>query len=267
MKPVFSADIELAQEAAYTAGAAVMEIYDTDFSVDIKQDTSPVTKADITSDEIIKTILAKTGYPIISEEGVQSKIDLSVGMAWVIDPLDGTKDFIGKTGEFTILIGLILDGRPVGGVVFQPVTNTLYVAEKGAGAFRKNNTDWEKITVSADTRNEQTRVVVSRHHFGPYEQNILKELGLGYTQKGSCGLKIAEVAGGYFDLYFAQGPNQWDACAGDAIISEAGGIVSRFDGSPIRYGGLDRKIPYGIIAANSSVWARFVDFYKEYAQK
>ncbi len=264
MTPSFSSDLVLAIQAAEAAGKAVTQIYQTDYSFQIKSDNSPVTEADLVSDQIISTTLAKTNYPISSEEN-EHLTDCSVGKAWIVDPLDGTKDFIAKTGEFTILIGLIENGQAVAGVIYQPTTNLIWVAEKGKGAYKRVQNNWEKIWVREQTELSTAQVTMSRHHLGELEKNILQTLGLSYTSKGSCGYKMAQIASGKFDLYFAFGPKQWDICAGDIILAEAGGSLTQVTGEPIQYGGLDRKIPNGIIAA-SGVHRQFIDFYKQYGK-
>ncbi len=264
MNPVFSADIELAITAACEAGTAIMDIYQTDFLIQEKLDYSPVTSADLASDVIIKKILGITGYPLLSEEGVPSEADLTTGKVWIVDPLDGTKDFIAKTGEFTVLIGLALDGEPVGGVVYCPVTEILYVAEKSQGAYIKNGNNWTRIRVGEEGVLAKAKIVMSRNHLGKIEQEILTGRGLSFIQKGSCGLKIAEVAAGQFDLYFSSGPNQWDVCASHCLINEAGGVFTTLRGEPIKYGDSVRKIPFGVIAANHKIQEQLLDLYRSY---
>lgn len=264
MTPQFSSDLELAIGASKEAGKAIMEIYQTDFSYQMKADHSPVTQADLASDRIIKEILTKTAYPIISEE-TDTSYDYGQGKAWFVDPLDGTKDFIAKTGEFTVLIGLALDGKSIAGVVYQPVTGVMWAAEKNKGAYVWREEKWEQIHVSSTVELKSARITMSRHHLFESEQNILQALQLDYVKQGSPGFKMSQIASGNFDLYFAFGPKQWDVCASDIILREAGGMVSQINGDPILYGGVDKKIPNGIIAANG-VYVEFVDFYKKYAK-
>ena len=141
-------ELEIAVNAAIKAGEAILDIYDGDFRTVTKTDDSPVTDADLKSNEIIKKILSKTDYSILSEEDIDDPKRLSENTIWVIDPLDGTSDYIDKTGEFTIMISLIKKNDPILGVIGWPTEKTLFVAQKGCGAFRYSNNEWTKISVS-----------------------------------------------------------------------------------------------------------------------
>ena len=159
MSPNFPFEIlpetELAINAVKEAGNAVMEIYKHDFTSTTKKDNSPLTEADLKSNDIIQKIIVGTGYPVLSEESVDSKKRLEHDKIWIIDPLDGTSDFVSKSGEFTIMIALVDKHEPILGVIYWPTNDILYVAQKGCGEYKFANGVWEKLTISkrSDLRN------------------------------------------------------------------------------------------------------------------
>ena len=138
-------ELDLAIKAAQEAGNTILKIYEKDFKTFTKTDNSPVTDADLQSNKIIKEILSVTKHSILSEEDVDDKNRLSDDMVWIIDPLDGTSDFIDKTGEFTVMIALVENQKPILGVIAWPTEKTLFVAQKNCGAFRYSDNKWEKI--------------------------------------------------------------------------------------------------------------------------
>src|SRR3972149_421832 len=142
-------ETKLAINAALKAGDAVMKIYNQDFLILQKEDMSPITEADIMSNEIIKNTLSASGHLILSEESID-RIEKRLGCKkiWIIDPLDGTTDFVNKTGEFTIMIALVVDNYPVMGVICHPFEKKLYVAQKGQGAYCFYNKKWVRLKVS-----------------------------------------------------------------------------------------------------------------------
>ena len=129
-------ELDIAIKAAKEAGDAILEIYQRDFDTHTKKDNSPITEGDLKSNEIIKKILSETEHMILSEEEDDDLSRLSENMIWIVDPLDGTSDFIDKTGEFTIMIALIKNKKPILGVIGWPTEKTFFVAQKGSGAFR-----------------------------------------------------------------------------------------------------------------------------------
>ena len=261
----FSTDMQYAVEAVLRGGKEIIKIYQqAQFGVNHKNDSSPVTEADQASDKIIRNILSQTGYPLLSEEGARSDLELTDGKAWIVDPLDGTKDFIARTGEFTILIGLILNGQPIGGVVYQPTIGALFIAEKDKGAYQKTTTGWRQLNIQDDKGLAQARMVMSRHHLTEEEKNILTKHNLPYTQKGSSGLKIVEIAAGRYDMYFTLAElKQWDLAAPHCILNEAGGKLSALGGKEIVYGGLEQGVGAGVVAGNARACADFLEFYQK----
>ena len=141
-------ELDIAIEAAIKAGNTILEIYQKDYKTFTKNDDSPITDADLKSNKVIKNILSQTKHCILSEEDEDDLQRMSQETIWIIDPLDGTSDFIDKTGEFTVMISLIKNKKPILGVIGWPTENTLFVAQKNNGAFKFSNGKWEKISVT-----------------------------------------------------------------------------------------------------------------------
>ena len=140
-------NLEKLMDTIIIAGEKIREIYETDFEVKKKEDDSPITKADLESNKILRATLEKTGIPILSEESDDDKTRLESEKVWIVDPLDGTQDFVNKTGEFTILVGLVENHIPVMGLVYLPIKKILYLAERGIGAYCYDLQKWEQISV------------------------------------------------------------------------------------------------------------------------
>ena len=151
-------------DAIIRAGEKIQDIYNTDFEVNIKDDDSPITKADLESNKILRSVLEISGIPILSEEDVDDKTRLGSEKVWIVDPLDGTSDFVNRTGEFTIMVGLVQNHIPVMGLIYWPINQKLYYAEKGMGAFCYNSGIWDKISVRENRDLENCLALVSRHH-------------------------------------------------------------------------------------------------------
>jgi 3'(2'), 5'-bisphosphate nucleotidase len=219
------------------AGEKVREIYESDFQVDTKDDNSPITKADLESNKIIKSYLEKTGLPVLSEEDTDDKSRLNSKNVWIIDPLDGTTDFVNRTGEFTIMIGLVEDHVPVMGLVYWPTKKRLYFAEKGFGAFSYESGKWSKITVRENNDLKNCVALVSRHHLSDKEKKILERLTITQTTSIGSSLKVMEISSGTADVYLTttNKMKQWDTCASHCIISEAGGKMTDVAGNDIVY--------------------------------
>ena len=233
-------------QIAIEAGKAVMEIYKKDFSVEFKDDNSPLTQADTKANEIICTSLQELypNIPIMSEENKEVPYEVRKDWEyyWCIDPIDGTKEFIKKNGEFTINIALIKKNIPVLGVVYAPAIDTLYFAKKAQGAYKidlKKGESIEKMMESATKlplkgHNEKLVVVASKSHLSPETEAFIKALTQNENDremisKGSS-LKLCLVAEGVADIYPRLAPTmEWDTAAADAIVSEAGKNVYIFD--------------------------------------
>lgn len=249
---ILSEVLETAKIAAQKAGTEILRVYESgDFSVEAKSDNSPLTLADKAAHEVIVAELASTGLPMLSEEGSKTPFGERKNWEhfWMIDPLDGTKEFIKKNGEFTVNIALIHDGSPVLGVVFTPVLGDLFWAVKGQGAF-KNGT---KITVNSFAKSDSgLRVVASRSHLNEDTQAFLDGLAQPVVVSRGSSLKLLMVAEGLADLYPRYAPTmEWDTAAAQVIVEEAGGKVTiKGTDSPVRYNKEDLLNPYFLVAGN-----------------
>jgi 3'(2'), 5'-bisphosphate nucleotidase len=223
---------------AREAGAAVMAIYRSgDVEVRNKQDDTPLTAADLASHDIILAGLAKMSpWPILSEESAAIAYDdrKSWRRYWLVDPLDGTKEFLGRTGEFTVNIALIEDGFPVLGVVYAPAIDRLYRAARGCGAFREMD-GAARIGVS-HYESGMLRVVASRSHRGEKLDAFLAGISEHECVSMGSSLKFCLVAEGSADLYPRLGPTmEWDTAAAQCIVEEAGGMVEDLAGNRLQY--------------------------------
>lgn len=214
------------------AGKAILNIYyDADFSqvVDFKSDNSPLTLADKAAHEVIVEALAKAypDIPIISEEGEEISYEQRKDYQrfWLVDPLDGTKEFIKRNGEFTVNIALIDNGVPVLGVVHVPVVDVTYYGQKDSGAYMsEGEADPHQITIN---NKQSDRIAVrSKSHPSPEEEVVLNEYQVvEFISRGSS-LKFCMVAEGKADIYYRHGPTmEWDTAAGQAVVEAAGGKV------------------------------------------
>ena len=264
--------------AAVDAGQAILEIYQTDFTVEHKSDDSPLTLADKKSHQAIVAHLEKTRIPILSEEGKSIPYERrgQWEMLWIVDPLDGTKEFIKRNDEFTVNIALIQGGVPVMGVIFIPVKHTVFFAEKALGAYKLSDADTinqlyqgiEKTgeTLSIEALTEKSRrlplaaplhrpytIVGSRSHSTPELEAFVEAKRSEFSEvdfvSAGSSLKFCLVAEGKADIYPRLGPTmEWDTAAGQAIAVFAGAAVTRHDtGSPLTYNRQNLLNPYFIV--------------------
>ncbi|SDR78144.1 3'(2'),5'-bisphosphate nucleotidase CysQ [Christiangramia echinicola] len=232
--------LSIAIKASLEAGRRIMEIYENeDFEVDFKGDDSPLTKADLASHEIIMEHLKETGIPVLSEEGkdlpYEERKDWQ--QLWIVDPIDGTKEFIKRNGEFTVNIALVEDQKPVLGVVYVPALRELYFASKEIGSFKiaagfDDAVDdiLNKASKLPTTNSELFTVVASKSHLSPeteeYIASLEKEHGKVETISKGSSLKLCMVAEGAAQQYPRFAPTmEWDTAAGQAICTYAGKIV------------------------------------------
>lgn len=226
--------------AVRNAGDLIMKIYTTDFSVWGKADASPVTEADQRAEAVIVASLRTltSDVPVVAEEAVAAGIlPVVKERFWLVDPLDGTKEFIGRNGEFTVNVALIENGMPVLGVVFAPAINRLFAGVIGHGAFVEDSHGRREILCRLPPE-EGLTVVASRSHG---DADALEGFLSGYMVSGvrSAGssLKLCLVAAGEADVYPRLGRTmEWDIAAGQAVLMAAGGGVEDFQGRPLRYG-------------------------------
>lgn len=232
--------IEPVVALAAEAGNAILAVYATDFDVQSKEDESPLTKADLASHRHIVAGLAELTpeLPVISEEsGLPDFATRSQWPRyWLIDPLDGTKEFVNRNGEFTVNIALIEAGRPIFGVVHVPVQDRTFVGCEGSGAeLRERGKPPRAIAVAAASR-RPVRVVGSRSHRGSSLDAFLAALGDTDMVPMGSSLKFCAVAEGSADIYPRLGPtSEWDTAAAQAVVEQAGGKVLELDGKPLSY--------------------------------
>lgn len=239
--------LALAIHAAIEAGKEIRRLYaTTDF--ERKDDGSPVTIADTRSNEIVIELLSESGIAILSEESPSIALPYPTQL-WIIDPLDGTRDFIEKTGDFVVMIGLLTEGRPTLGVVHSPIHETTYYAESGMGAWKMHGDIVEKLTVS--TRTEELRFVRSIHHATYEMQEVARRLNATFLPRGSMGIKAGLVSESEADFFYTRGKvGEWDVCAPEIIALEAGGHVTDCSGKPLFYGTEGHRIQDGILFSN-----------------
>ena len=252
--------LETIIDAVITAGDKIVEIYESDFKVEKKDDNSPVTKADLESNKIIKESLLQTGIPILSEEEDDDKSRIDSEKVWIVDPLDGTQDFVNKTGEFTVMIGLVKNHVPVMGLVYWPTERKLYFAENNLGAFCHDSQGWTKISVRNVEEVAKSLALVSRHHFSDKEKKMLDHLKINNTASiGSC-LKVMEIASGNADIYLTSTNKmkQWDTAASHCIISEAGGKMTDISGNDLVYNTESVNHENGLLVTNGLIHQEIV---------
>ena len=255
----------LAIQAVLEAGKIVMNVYNKKFSSTLKNDNEPLTEADVKSNQIIQKIISDSGHPILSEESVDDKKRLDSKKIWIIDPLDGTSDFIKKTGEFTIMISLVEDHIPILGVIYWPTKSTLYLAQRHKGAFKSENGIWSKLSVSNVSDLKNCRAVGSRYHISAFEQNLINHLNISqFTSKGSS-LKVADISSGNAELYFTTTNKikQWDTCASYCLISEAGGKMTDMFGNNLKYNIEKLNHENGLLVSNGLIHNHIIKIYRE----
>jgi 3'(2'),5'-bisphosphate nucleotidase len=225
-----------------------MAVYGTDFSAKTKSDLTPVTEADEAAERIILAGLKQfdPATPVISEEAAAAgHLPEVASRFYLVDPLDGTKEFISRNGEFTVNIGLVERGEPRLGVVYAPALNRMFLGEAGAGAWQgaispeaaPETASWQPIHTRAAAASEGLTVVASRSHRDARTDEWLKSLNVKNFKPAGSSLKFCLLASGEADLYPRFGPTmEWDTAAGHAVLRAAGGRVKREDGSNLDYG-------------------------------
>ena len=230
--------LEKVKKVAREAGVEIMARYGADNEISKKKDKTLVTEVDLLSEKIILDGLAEYGYGILSEEKLGSRDRMSKKRVWIIDPIDGTMDFIKETGEFSVMIGLVENGRPILGVVYQPSVDKMYYASLGEGSFLEENGGIKKLEVSGNSDCAKASMLGSRHHMKGLEVRLCQNLGIvDFITHGSAGLKMCLIAEQKADIYInsSDKTGEWDICAGEIIINEAGGRVSDLDGDDFLY--------------------------------
>lgn len=255
---MISSELKHVEALARFAGNTAMRYYGT-ATVQNGSTASPVTEADRASNDcIVAGLKAAFGRdPVLSEESADSQARLSSDRVWIVDPLDGTKEFLAQNGEFSVMIALAVGGVPALGVVYLPATNVLYSAEAGAGAWVERM--GERRALVCEYASGPLRMVASRSHPDSLLQQMQEALHItDVMPSGSVGIKCARIADGERDVYIHPGPylKEWDTCAPEIILREAGGTVTDCTGSPLTY---NKAVPlqtHGILACAPGVLAR-----------
>jgi len=259
-------NIEDIKKLAKQAGRKTLEFYTDGMKVYRKEDHSPVTKADMESNKIIEKGLGKYGRVVLSEEGTDDKRRLGAEEIWIVDPLDGTEDFIRRTGEFSIMIGLSVGGEPELGVIYEPTSDRLYWGLKNQGAFLEQNGKKKKLKASLVKDFSQMTLLMSRNHTGEVEVELAKKLKVKKSVKiGSCGIKIVKIAGGSGEIYInsSSKSSQWDTCAGVAILQEAGGKITDMNGNELVYNERETRHLKGHVTSNGLKHGEIIKALKE----
>jgi len=261
---VSSPDLQPIFDIAKRAGAAILDVYASQFEVTDKEDRTPLTLADLRAHEVITKGLKEldASIPVLSEEA--STIPYAERRAWsrywLVDPLDGTREFISRNGEFTVNIALIEEHLPVAGVVYVPVRDTLYFGTREGGAWRViKHGEAERISVSAVQR--PLRVVGSRSHRDADFAKLLPKLEPCDLVSVGSSIKFCLVAEGSADFYPRFGPtSEWDTGAAQAVLEAAGGAVVTLDGRPLRYNTKDSLLNPSFLAVGDPQhdWVRYL---------
>jgi 3'(2'), 5'-bisphosphate nucleotidase len=264
--------LEGLREIVFEAGQAILEIYKTDFSVDIKEDQSPLTQADLAAHEIIVSGLTRLtpGTPILSEESVlpDYRVRKKWKEYWLVDPLDGTKEFVNRNGEFTVNVALICDHQPVIGVVGVPVQGKIFLGdvEEGVAELHTENEVSSLQGRTFDKKLNKLSVVASRSHGGEELDAFLKGLKKDFplmtkTSVGSS-LKLCILASGEADFYPRIGPtNEWDIAAAHAVVRASGGELFEMNGEAKKYNTQESLLNENFYAVSdlSFDWRKILD--------
>jgi 3'(2'), 5'-bisphosphate nucleotidase len=252
-------DIKEINALAIRAGAAILKVYESEsFEIESKSDASPLTLADRRANDVICAGLKDLtpDIPIISEEN--REIPYSERSAferlWLVDPLDGTKEFIKRNGEFTVNIALIENGAPILGCVYVPVTGDLYYAVKGQGAFHTANNETRLLQAAEFAMQDPgLKVVCSRSHLNDDTKQFMEKLNAPEIVSRGSSLKFMLIASGKAHLYPRLAPTmEWDTAAAQCIVEEAGGSVIEFvSGQPVRYNKEDLLNPFFVASGKA----------------
>ncbi len=268
---MFERELGEATRMARAAGDILLDIYKGDFGVSYKGNSDPVTEADRRANEYLVAELRRL-FPsdgVVAEESADRSDALKSGRCWYVDPLDGTKEFIAKNGEFSVMLGLAVEGASILGVVYKPDGDKLYRGIVGSGATLEHNGTTKPLRVR-DLPAAGMRLVVSRSHRSDVMDDFVNRTGIeDETKSGSVGLKVGLIAEEIADVYvhFSDKSCSWDACGPDAIIRAAGGRFTDLAGDPFVYGGTNLHNSRGILACSDSVFSRVLPAARELGQQ
>lgn len=256
-------ELEVASDLARLAGKAIMAHYRHDVVVEYKDKVEPVTIAGREADHLIRTGLQEA-FPadgLLSEEAEDDLERLAKERVWIIDPVDGTTEFIARTGDFAVQIALTVGGQPVLGVLYQPVHDLLYFAVRGQGAFAMHDGRRTELHVSQQKAPSLMCLVASRSHYAGFVDAARRKLGIDSVLRlGSVGLKIGQLAQGACDLYLASTVcKEWDLCAPHALLLEAGGMLTDLWGNVPTYNQPRRAECRGLLASNGQAHGQILE--------
>ena len=248
-------EAEVAMAAARAASPSVLKYFRKESQVEYKNGLEPVTQADRECQETVVKAL-RQAFPedsILSEEAIDDSERLGQKRVWIVDPVDGTQEFIEGILEFVIMIGLSIDGEPMLGVLLQPGSGRLYVGLPGYGSFLIAHGQSRELKVSARTKIQEMPVVLTRRHLTPFMEEIVEFIGFTRAVRmGSAGLKAALIAEQGADCYFfaSLGMKEWDMCAPAAVLLGAGASLTDCWGDPMEFNQSDVRLIRGFIASN-----------------
>lgn len=259
-------DLDQIVGIAEQAGKAIMTVYARDFDVVEKEDKSPLTEADLAAHRVIVEALERLDpkLPVLSEESAAIPYEERARWQryWLVDPLDGTREFVKRNGEFTVNIALVESGRPVCGVVHVPVTQTSYFGCVGKGAWKRIGEQPATRIEAAPRRRDPLRVAGSRSHAGDSLKRFLQRVGPHQIMSMGSSLKLCLVAEGDADIYPRLGPtSEWDTAAAQAVVEAAGGMVTDLEMQPLRYNRKDSLLnPYFLVFGDTNEdWKQYLD--------
>lgn len=258
-----NAELETAQDLARRAGAILLEYYARDPSVQWKGRNDPVTTADLAASRFLVDALHMR-FPrdaVLSEEEMDDSTRLTNPRVWVIDPMDGTREYIARRGEFAVMIGLAVDGQAQLGAVYQPTEDKLYFAAAGTGSYLACRGVTTPLHVSDRTEFSHATMALSRSHLSQSTEIIRKQLEIGQTiQTGSLGIKIGLICEARADVYVqGRGTSLWDTCGPEAILREAGGRLTDSFGDAFLYNRAEVRNLNGVIATNGLLHDKVVE--------
>jgi 3'(2'), 5'-bisphosphate nucleotidase len=269
-------DLARLSAIAREAGQGIMQVYASDFHVDYKGPGDPVTDADRAANSLICARL-HAAFPDAALVAEESPLEAYAGYqerarVFFVDPLDGTREFVAKNGQFVVMIGLVVEAEAALGVVYAPATDTLWCGARGVGAFRIDSDGTERaIRVGAVQDPTAARITVSRSRRSEDLKRALESIApREVAPMGSAGLKGSLVAEDSADAYLAIGPagKHWDACAMDALVTAAGGRVTDARGQALDYRSADLELEHGLLASNPAFHqALLAKFYRSPASK
>lgn len=264
--------LESVLDVAIQAGKEILDVYENEFEVDYKGDGSPLTKADQRAHQLIQHELTERypDIPILSEESSEDVFEMRLqwNRFWLVDPLDGTKEFVKRNGEFTVNIALIENAQPVLGVVHTPVTSISHFAAVGVGAFKQTGCEAGEasrtpISVRA-AKKQAVTMVASRSHSGKeveqFKRNVEQEWGDVEIVSMGSSLKLCLVAEGAADVYPRLGPtSEWDTAAAHAVVEIAGGLVVDLQGQRLQYNKPNILNPWFLVGGLDVDWTKYTE--------